>query len=176
MTRLTFGVAASSFAANMALKQNAINHRESHPKAYQAVVESFYVDDGLTGDDSVDEAIKLRAELQELFGLGGFTLRKWKSSDRDVLSSIPEELVDPTTTQEIMLEDDYTKVLGVEWNAIIDCFRPLISLPELQTPLTKRVLVSNIARLFERLGLVFSSNNINENIIAAIMGEQLRVG
>ena len=65
-TRLTFGVAASSFAANMALKQNAINHRESHPKAYQAVLGSFYVDNGLTNADSVDEGIKLRIELQEL--------------------------------------------------------------------------------------------------------------
>ena len=41
MTRLTFGVAASSFAASMALKQNTINHRESHQKAYQAVLGSF---------------------------------------------------------------------------------------------------------------------------------------
>ena len=38
MSRLTFGIAASSFATNMVLKQNAINHRESHPKAYQAVL------------------------------------------------------------------------------------------------------------------------------------------
>ena len=60
MTRLTFGVSASSFAANMALKQNAINHIQSHPQAYQAVIKSFYVDDGLTGADSEDEAIRLR--------------------------------------------------------------------------------------------------------------------
>ena len=152
MTTLMFGVAASSFAANMTLKQNAINHRESHPKANQVVVGSFDVHDGLTGAESVEEAIKLRTELQELFRLGGFTLRKWKSSDRDVLSSIPEELTDPTTTQEIILEDDYIKVLGVEWNVVIDCFRPLISLPELKTQLTKCELVSNIARLFDVLG------------------------
>ena len=75
MTRLTFGITASSFAANMALKQNAINHRDSHPKAYQEVIGSFYVDDGLTGADSAVESIKLRAKLQKLFELGGFTLK-----------------------------------------------------------------------------------------------------
>ena len=33
MTRLTFGVSASSFAANMAMKQNALNHQDEYPKA-----------------------------------------------------------------------------------------------------------------------------------------------
>ena len=82
MARLTFGVPASSFAANMALSQNAINHSESHPKAYQAVVKSFYVDDGLTGAASVDEAVRLRREFQELFRLGGFKHRKWEVQRR----------------------------------------------------------------------------------------------
>ena len=136
----------------MALKQNAIDYKESHPQAYQVVLNSFYVDDGLTGADSIDEAIKLREELQRLFHLGGFTLRKWKASQQQVLASIPEELVDPKRTQEIRIQNDYTKVLGVEWNAESDCFRPLISLPDQETPLTKRVLVSNIARLFDVMG------------------------
>ena len=34
VTRLTIGVSASSFAANMSLKQNASNHSQSHPWAY----------------------------------------------------------------------------------------------------------------------------------------------
>ena len=68
------------------------------------------------------------------------------------MSSIPEDLIDPKTTQEILLENDYTKVLGVEWNAVTDCFRPMISSPWLRVPLTKRVLVSDVARVFDVLG------------------------
>ena len=37
---------------------------------------SFYVDDGLTGADSVPEAIELQRQLQDLFNKGGFLLRK----------------------------------------------------------------------------------------------------
>ena len=37
MTRLTFGVSVSSFAANMAAKQNTIVHEHSHPRATKAV-------------------------------------------------------------------------------------------------------------------------------------------
>ena len=74
MTRFTFGVCASSFASNMALRQNAMNHSKSPPKAAQAALESFYVDDRLTGADSVRDAVKLSTNLQELVDLGGFTL------------------------------------------------------------------------------------------------------
>ena len=56
-----------SFAANMAMRQNAIDPVESHPRAAQVVLDSFYVDDGLMGADSIEEAIKLRQEFQELF-------------------------------------------------------------------------------------------------------------
>ena len=60
MTRVTFGVAASSYAANMAIKQNAIDLAPDYPLAAKVVDESFYVDDGLTGADTVDEAIELQ--------------------------------------------------------------------------------------------------------------------
>ena len=76
MTRLTFGVSASSFAANMAVRTNAIQNERTHPRAALAVEKSFYVDDGLTGADSVSEAVTLQKELQQLFDKGGFLLRK----------------------------------------------------------------------------------------------------
>ena len=80
MTRVTFGVSASSFAANMSVKQNALELSLKYPKAAEAVSTSFYVDDGLTGADSIEEAIKLQQKLQELFQRGGFLLRKWNWS------------------------------------------------------------------------------------------------
>jgi len=60
MTRATFGVAASSlaascFAANMAVKQNAIDHEAQFTLAARSVKKAFYVDDALTeaaGDSS----------------------------------------------------------------------------------------------------------------------------
>ena len=80
MTRVTFGVSASSFIANMCIKQNALNHASQYPLAAKAVNEVFYVDDGVTGVDSVKEAITLQHELHNLFSLAGFLLRKWNSS------------------------------------------------------------------------------------------------
>ena len=152
MTRLTFGVSASSFAANMALRRNALNQLKTRPQAARVALESCYVDDCLFGADSIREAVQLRKEVQELFESGGFKLRKWKSSEEEVLASISEDLKDVGTKQEIHQQDEYTKVLGVEWNVVLDCFRPVIASSEDREPLTKRTLVSNIARLFDILG------------------------
>ena len=92
MTRVMFGVSASSFAANMAVKQNALDHASEYPQAAEVVEKSFYVDDGLTGADSVQEAIELQRQLQELFSKGGLLLRKWNSSDLLVLQHLPPDL------------------------------------------------------------------------------------
>ena len=74
MTRVTFSVSASSFAANMSMKQNALDFAAEYPQAATFVEDTFYVDDGLTGADSIQNAIKLQGQLQELFTKGGFLL------------------------------------------------------------------------------------------------------
>ena len=88
MTRVTFGVSASSFAANMAVKQNAVDFATEFPEAAKVVDKSFYVDDCLTGADSIAEAIKLQTQLHSLFSKGGFLLRKWNSNEAKVLEHI----------------------------------------------------------------------------------------
>ena len=152
MTRLTFGVSASSFAANMAVKQNALDFAKDYPQAARVVNESIYVDDALTGAASFDEAIELQSQLQELFNRGGFELRKWKSSDPAVLKNVPHSLLDPQSQQDITQADTFTKVLGVEWNAKTDSFRPTISSFSSNGELTKRALASDIARIFDVMG------------------------
>ncbi len=67
MTRVTFGVSASSFVANMCVRRNALDFASEYPLAAKAVEDSFYVDDGLTGADSNEEAIEMHQQLQNLF-------------------------------------------------------------------------------------------------------------
>ena len=63
MTRSTFGVLASSFAASMDVKQNAILHQDVYPSTALVVQESFYMDDWLTGADSIPEVRRLQEQL-----------------------------------------------------------------------------------------------------------------
>ena len=107
----------------------------------------FYVDNSRMGATPINEAIQLWKESRNLFKQGNFKLKKWKSSEEEVLATIPEELRDVKGKQKIHHNHEYTKVLGVEWNIVTNSFRPVISCYKDNEPLTKRVLVSNIARL-----------------------------
>ena len=172
MTRVTFGVSASSFAANMALKQNAHDNLAEYPQAAETVEKSFYVDDCLTGADTVTAAMELQKHLQELFYLGGFLLRKWNASEAAVLNNLPSDLKDLHVTQ--IFHDsvaEYTRTLGVEWNANSDQFRLTIAkLPALNN-VTKRLLVSDIAKTFDVLGW-FSPSTIKAKILLQRLWEQ----
>ena len=64
----------------------------------------FYLDNGLDGADSIDEAIKLQTEMQELFQLRGYVLRKWKSSEPTGLVQITRTLVDSQSSQSIDID------------------------------------------------------------------------
>jgi hypothetical protein len=99
MTRVTFGVSASSFAANMAVQQNALDLVMEYLQAAKVFAESFYVDDGLTGADFEQEAIELQKQLQSLFSRGGFLLRKWSSSESNVPKHLPTDLKDCQSNQ-----------------------------------------------------------------------------
>ena len=100
------------------------------------------MDDGLVGAYSVEDAIHPREELQRLFASGGFTLIKWKTSDTTVEKSIPLHLRDQEPTQLITCTEVFTRVLGMEWNATTDAFRPLVPASYEHGILTKRRLLS----------------------------------
>ena len=164
MTRVTFGVSASSFAANMSVKRNAMDHTLEFPEAAKAVETAFYVDDCLTGADSIEEAIDLHHQLLDLFIKGGFLLRKWNSSDSNVLRHIQRELRDIQSTHHIPSPDEYTRALGIQWNAHIDHFRLTVSPLQHIDGMTKRALVSDIAKTYDVLGW-FSPSIIKAKIL-----------
>ena len=136
----------------MAIKQNANDHMASHPRPTQTALDAFYVNDGLMGEDSIQKAKQLREELEELFDQGGFHLRKWKSSEQEMVDSIPLQMRDAQLKQEIAYDKEFTKVLGIDWNTVLDLFRPVISSLVVKKQLTKWALSSHIARLFDILG------------------------
>ena len=152
MTRVTFGVASSSFAANMSVKQNAIDHAARFPLAAAAVHTSFYVDDGLVGAHSLEEAIELQTQLQSLFACGGFLLRKWKASDPDALQQLSPDLLDSPCSQAFHDPEGFAKALGIEWSPNLDCFRLTVSKFPCFEMVTKRALVSDVAKTFDILG------------------------
>ena len=164
MTRVTFGISASSFAANMSIKHNAVDNVLEFPKAANGVETSFYIGDCLTGADSVEEAMDLHQQLMNLFAKGGFLLRKWNSSDPRVFCHIEQELQDTQSTHHIPSPDEYTKTLKIEWNDSMDHFHLTVASLQENNNMTKCALVSDIAKTFDILGC-FSPSIIKVKIL-----------
>ncbi|XP_062557805.1 uncharacterized protein LOC134222660 [Armigeres subalbatus] len=83
----------------------------------------------------------------------GFNLRKWNSNSQQVLKSIPSYLRDDR--QILDLDEKATvKTLGLTWEPATDTL--WIKVPDWRPggPITHRVVLSEIARLFDPYGLV----------------------
>ena len=80
MKRLTFGVTCSPYLATQVIRQLASDYRQEFPIAAQIIENSFYVDDYLTGANTLEEALTVRENLNLVMKKGMMTLRKWRSS------------------------------------------------------------------------------------------------
>ncbi|XP_052855081.1 uncharacterized protein LOC128263847 [Drosophila gunungcola] len=111
----------------------------------------MYVDDILAGADSKEDARLSIQELQSALNSAGFPLRKWTSNHKDILAHIPSDHLLRSDFLEIDAEST-AKTLGVRWKATSDeyFFVP----PELsdESSLTKRQVLSQIAKLFDPAG------------------------
>ena len=85
----------------MAMRQNTLDYQKEYPQAVKAVLDFFYVYDGLTGGKSIKNAVKLQAQLQKLFDTGGFTLQTFKSSELEVTKHISLQLLNDQMVQPI---------------------------------------------------------------------------
>ncbi|XP_065085820.1 uncharacterized protein LOC135707835 [Ochlerotatus camptorhynchus] len=152
---VTYGTASAPFLATRVLLQLADDEQESFPEAVEILRKDFYVADLFSGAKSVEEAIELRQQLEALLAKGGFQLRKWASNEETVLDGLAPE--NRALKASIDLDrDQCIKSLGLHWEPASDQLKYHIELPadSSDSPLTKRIALSQIARLFDPLGLL----------------------
>ena len=100
----------------------------------------------------MNEAVKLRTELNGLLAEAGMKLRKWRSNSTDVLDTIPEELKESSGLQ-IVAEPSYgSKTLGIYWDTVSDNMHVSVPSVDSKTNPTKREVASSAAKVFDTLG------------------------
>ena len=77
MQRLTFGVNSSPFLAISTVHAHAKKYAELFPNAVQETLQNMYVDDVVTGADTVDSTMKLQQDMSEIMMKAAFNLTKW---------------------------------------------------------------------------------------------------
>lgn len=147
---VTYGTATAPFLANRVLRQLADDEGHDFPIASSILNRNFYVDDVLFGADSIESAIEIREKLNQLLARGGLHLRKWAANTEELLPDVRRG--DHERASDVPLEElDSIHVLGIAWNPNRDGFQ--FHFTPVQAPrLTKRAILSIIARLFDPLG------------------------
>lgn len=151
LVTVTFGTGIAPYLAIKSLRQLAVDECKRWPIASQVVLRDFYVDDILTGADSVGEAMELQMDLSNMLSTGGFLLRKWASNSNKVLEKIPKEHLEVKIPLDFDL-DEGIKSLGIQWSPATDTFSFSINIIEGNTEHTKRTFLSEVAKLFDPLG------------------------
>ncbi|XP_029054648.2 uncharacterized protein LOC114881933 [Osmia bicornis bicornis] len=151
LNTVTYGTASAPYLAIRTLHQLAHDEGETHPRAAKILTRDFYVDDVLTGANTLDEAIKIRDELMQLTAKGGFLLRQWVSNEPSLIEPLQGNNKDNHLALDVA---DGKKTLGLYWNASNDTLGYTIRQAESLQRITKRTSLSKIAQLFDPLGLL----------------------
>ena len=134
------------------LRQIAKDHREEFPKAAAVIESQLYVDDFSTGVDSVEEGVELIQQIIQLGLRGKMTFRKWRTSSRSLLDTIPEDLHEIENTQFIKQPEQQLKALGIHWDIVSDTLHIAASEITIPTVPTKRNITSSVSKMFDLMG------------------------
>ncbi|XP_072946331.1 uncharacterized protein [Epargyreus clarus] len=150
LLRVTFGTSSAPYLAVRALQQLAHDEGKDFPMITESVLKDFYVDDLMTGCESVAEGVEIYKKMNQMLNRGGFQLQKWSSNSEKLLKEIKEESGIQDSLE--IKTDEVLKILGLTWNRTTDEFQYTVQLPELETPVVKRKVISDIAKLYDPLG------------------------
>ncbi|GBO34381.1 hypothetical protein AVEN_174602-1 [Araneus ventricosus] len=150
LNTITYGTTSAPYLATRTLNQLAIDEKDTFPDASIIVQSDCYMDDILTGSNSLENTKELQTQLVQLLGRGGMTLHKWCSNNESLLNSIQNsgdyQFNNPTEMKPV-------KTLGVLWKPNSDCFSFKVSISQ-QHSYTKRSILSDISRIYDPLGLI----------------------
>lgn len=151
LSTVTYGTTSAPFLSIRVLKQLALDEQEKYPLACRVLNSDTYVDDVISGADSITEAYELHSQLCNLLAEGKFNLRKWTTNSKELLERIPVECRENSNIFELD-QPNTVKALGLEWNTVDDCFSFKINFDNTKIVVTKRSLLSDAAKLYDPLG------------------------
>ena len=144
--RVTFGNKASPFLLNATIRHHLSKYASS--VVIKELNDNLYVDDWLSGADTEQEACEMFAEAKSVMSQAGMCLAKWNSNSKAIAEKMCSD------DMGLPGEDEGVKVLGVKWTPASDSFSfGGVELPK-DILVTKRLVLSFIARMFDPLGFL----------------------
>ncbi|GFX13944.1 integrase catalytic domain-containing protein [Trichonephila clavipes] len=152
LTTVTYCTKSAPYLATRSLKQLAIDDGDKYPLAAEVIMADVYRDDLLTGADDLESGRKLQVQLISMLKGAGMELHKWSASNPLLLLDSMCQVKDLSYSSSTDI-----KTLGLLWKPYPDSFAFKISLMTSNCDnliVTKKSVISTIARIFDRLGLI----------------------
>ena len=149
-----FGARCSPAAASYVLGRTADDHQTDSPtsvRAAAAVRSSFYMDDFLHSEKTVDEAKDTQENVTKIVSGGGFVLTKWVSSHPETLDDSPAPNANPSTVDLSRHQQGCERALGCVWSPQADTIG--VKHRDKEVPETKRGVLRRVSMIFDPPGL-----------------------
>lgn len=147
LNTITYGTSAAPYLAIRSVHHIADLYAAEFPVGAATLRSDLYVDDVLTGADDIPLLQQKKDETVKILAKAGLQLTKFSSNSKDIT---------PTSENEVFItldDQDVTKTLGVAWQPHRDIFVFRYECQE-NEPITKRSILSRIARTFDLLGFI----------------------
>ncbi|XP_066592940.1 uncharacterized protein [Prorops nasuta] len=154
LNTVTYGTGTAPFLASRVVQELANQHGDDFPDAKSILLQSIYVDDILFRANNLADLRDIQSQLVQLLDKGKFELSKWAfNSASTALQDIPNDSSNANLNFNSENFNETSKVLGISWNTSSDSFQFIIS-PSSITKLTKRMLLSENAKIYDPLGWI----------------------
>ncbi|XP_071580995.1 uncharacterized protein [Temnothorax nylanderi] len=147
---VTYGTAAAAYLATECLNNLAEKNASRFPVGATHLEEGCYVDDVATGTDTKKDLEIVRHQVVEILRLGAFELSKWASNCPELLKDVQDQNHEPVE----ICNDANSRILGMQWDHISDTFQVSHDTQERRGIVSKRTILSGVARLFDPLCLL----------------------
>ena len=135
-TKALFGLVQSPFLLGGTIDTHLDAWKETYPVEVEEIQRSLYVDDVITGMDTVEETRKFMKTAIDIIKDAQFTLHKWYSNAEKLEINIANDVKQQTFAMEQLgVKNNETKLLGLKWNNSQDTLKVIF--PEITAEKTK---------------------------------------
>ena len=162
-TRALFGLIQSPFLLGGTLKLHLESFKAKYPVEVEEIMKSLYVDDVISGTDTLDQGCNLKEVSVTVLGEAGFELHKWHSNVPELeAEAVLKDEGQTYAKEQLGVKPNEAKLLGLPWNKEEDTLAVTFTRDSAET--SKREVSKSLASVFDPLGVASPTQLVGKMI------------